>query len=201
MKVGIIYTFRDIVPGGGEKYLFTIAEILSRKHEVYLLSHHDGDFISVARKINVNLDKVHLQILPYGRIKRILSGLFNKEYDLFISMSNHIYPYLFSQGKKGMLHIQFPFLKNYERWPVINIGSKVLSFFMILSYNKIICNSLFTKRWIEKRCKRKLPIDILYPPCDVDFFSPGRKENWILSVGRYFVGWHNKKQLEMVGIF
>jgi len=92
MKIGILYAFDDLVPGGGEKYLFTLAEILSLKHQVYLLSHKNWDFISVARKVNVNLDKVHFQILPYGRIKRILSGLFNEEYDLFITMSNHIYP-------------------------------------------------------------------------------------------------------------
>jgi len=72
---------------------------------------------------------------------------------------------------------------------------------MLQSYDRIICNSLFTKEWIERRCAKRLAIDILHPPCDVDYFIPGRKENSILSVGRYFVGWHNKKQLEMVEIF
>ena len=84
MKIGIPYTFKDITPGGGEKYLFTIAEILSQKHQVYLLSHKNWDILSVARKVNVNLEKVHFTILPYGKVKRILSGLFSKKYDLFI---------------------------------------------------------------------------------------------------------------------
>ena len=201
MKVGILYTFKDVIPGGGEKYLFTIAEILSQEHQVYLLTHHRWEFKSIARKINVNLDRVHVSILPYGKIKRILSGLFEKEYDLFITMSNHSYPYLFSQGKKSILHIQFPFLKKFEEWPVVTIASRFFSFIMLQSYDRVICNSFFTRKWIERRCGKRLAIDVLYPPCDVEYFTPGNKENRILSVGRYFVGWHNKKQLEMVIIF
>lgn len=201
MKVGIFYPFKAVITGGGEKYLFTIAEILSREHQVYLLLHQHFDYKNIARRLNVDLDRVYFSVLPYGKIKRILSGLFKKEYDLFITMSNHIYPYLFSQGRKGLFHIQFPFLEKYDRWPVLNIAGKVLSFIMLQSYDGIICNSSFTRQWIEKRCVRKLPIDVLYPPCDVEQFIPGKKENIILSVGRYFVGLHNKKQLEMVGIF
>jgi len=139
--------------------------------------------------------------LPHGRLKRILSGLFKKEYDLFITMSNHIYPYLFSQGRKNILHIQFPFLDRFERCPVVNVPSRLLSFVLLQSYDRIICNSTFTRRWIQKRCAKKLPVDVLHPPCDIDQSVPGKKENIILSVGRYFVGWHNKKQLEMVRMF
>jgi len=201
VKVGMFYPFKEIIPGGGEKYLLTIAEVLSREHQVCLLSHHHFDYKSIARRLNVNLDRVHFSVLPYGRTKRILAGLFKKEYDLFVTMSNHIYPYLFSQGRKGIFHIQFPFLERYERCPVLNIPSRFLSFIMLQSYDSIICNSSFTRRWIEKRCAKKVPVDVLYPPCDVEQFVPGNKENSILSVGRYFVGWHNKKQLEMVAIY
>ena len=201
MKVGIFYPFKEVITGGGEKYLFTIAEVLSRKHQVYLLSHTPFDYTSIARRLNVNLDRVHVSVVPYGRTKRIVSGLFNKEYDLFVTMSNHIYPYLFSQGRRNILHIQFPFLDRFERCPVVNVPSRLLSFAMLQSYDRIICNSSFTRRWIKKRCAKKLPVDVLYPPCDIEQFVPGQKENILFSVGRYFVGWHNKKQLEMVRMF
>jgi glycosyltransferase involved in cell wall biosynthesis len=201
MKVGIFYPFKEVVTGGGEKYLFTIAECLNLEHQVYLLSHNPFDYKSIARRLNINLERVHFSVVPYGRTKRILSGLFKKEYDLFVTMSNHIYPYMFSQGRRNILHIQFPFLERFERCPVVNVPSRLLSFAMLQSYDRIICNSSFTRRWINKRCAKKLPVDVLYPPCDVEQFVPGKKENIILSVGRYFVGWHNKKQLEMVDIF
>ncbi len=201
MKVGIFYPFKEVITGGGEKYLFTIAEVLSRKHQVYLLSHTPFDYTNLARRLNVNLERVHVSVVPYGKTKRILSGLFHKEYDLFVTMSNHIYPYLFSQGRKNILHIQFPFLDRFERCPVVNLPSRLLSFIMLQSYDRIVCNSSFTRRWINKRCEKKLPIDVLYPPCDVEQFAPGKKENIILSVGRYFVGWHNKKQFELVRMF
>ena len=201
MKVGIFYPFKEIITGGGEKYLFTIAEVLSQEHQVYLLAHNRFDYQGIARRLHASLDRVHFSVVPYGRTRRILSGLFKKEYDLFITMSNHIYPYMFSQGRKNILHIQFPFLERYERCPVVNVPSRLLSFIMLQSYDRIICNSSFTRRWIQKRCAKRLPVDVLYPPCDVEEFAPGKKENRILSVGRYFVGWHNKKQLEMVAIF
>ena len=201
MKVGIFYPFKDVITGGGEKYLFTIAEVLSHEHQVCLISHNPFDYKNIAQRLNVNLDRVRFTVLPHGRLKRILSGLFKKEYDLFITMSNHIYPYLFSQGRKSILHIQFPFLDRFERCPVVNVPSRLLSFVLLQSYDRIICNSTFTRRWIQKRCAKKLPVDVLYPPCDVEGFVPGTKQKRILSVGRYFVGWHNKKQLEMVVIF
>jgi glycosyltransferase involved in cell wall biosynthesis len=201
VKVGIFYPFTEVITGGGEKYLFTIAEVLSHEHQVCLISHNPFDYKNIAQRLNVNLDRVRFTVLPHGRLKRILSGLFKKEYDLFITMSNHVYPYLFSQGRKSILHIQFPFLDRFERCPVVNVPSRLLSFVLLQSYDRIICNSSFTRRWINKRCAKKLTVDVLYPPCDIDQFVPGKKQNIILSVGRYFVGWHNKKQLEMVRMF
>ncbi len=201
MKVGIFYPFKEVITGGGEKYLFTIAECLSLEHQVHLLSHTPFDYKRIAGRLNVNLERVHVSVVPYGKTTRILSGLFKKEYDLFVTMGNHIYPYMFPLGRRNILHIQFPFLDRFERCPVVNLPSRLLSFIMLQSYDRIVCNSSFTRRWIKKRCEKKLPIDVLYPPCDVEQFAPGKKENIILSVGRYFVGWHNKKQLEMVRMF
>ena len=42
---------------------------------------------------------------------------------------------------------------------------------------------------------------MLYPPVDIEQFYPANKKNIILSVGRFFVGGHCKKQLEMIKAF
>jgi glycosyltransferase involved in cell wall biosynthesis len=67
------------------------------------------------------------------------------------------------------------------------------------TYNKIIAISKYSKHWIEKFWKRDCTI--LFPPVDVDNFTPGKKEKIILSVGRFFPEHHNKKQLELARAF
>jgi glycosyltransferase involved in cell wall biosynthesis len=42
---------------------------------------------------------------------------------------------------------------------------------------------------------------VLYPPTDTEQFEPGAKQNVILSVGRFFVGRHCKKQDVLIRTF
>jgi len=67
------------------------------------------------------------------------------------------------------------------------------------TYDLILANSKYTKRWINKFWNRDS--FLFYPQVDIDCFEKIKKENIILSVGRFFVGHHNKKQLELVKIF
>jgi|GEM_PF-822299 len=67
------------------------------------------------------------------------------------------------------------------------------------TYHKIISISEYSYYWIKKLWKKES--DILYPPVEVESFEPSKKENIILSVGRFFPEHHNKKQLEMAQVF
>ena len=67
------------------------------------------------------------------------------------------------------------------------------------TYDAIWAISKFTQRWIKTYWQRESIL--LYPPVDVEKFSPAPKKNQILSVGRFFAGSHNKKHLEMVKAF
>ena len=67
------------------------------------------------------------------------------------------------------------------------------------TYNRVISISKYSEKWIKKSWNRSSTI--LYPPVDIENFSPGKKEKIILSVGRFFPQHHNKKQLEMVKRF
>ena len=67
------------------------------------------------------------------------------------------------------------------------------------TYGLLLANSHFTQRWIARRYGRAS--ELLYPPVQVGQFAPGPKKQRIISVGRFFVEGHSKKQLEMIGVF
>lgn len=68
------------------------------------------------------------------------------------------------------------------------------------TYSAIIANSKYTKKWIAKYWGINTPV--VYPPVPIDdFTSAERQQKWIVSTGRFFVGGHSKKQLEMVEAF
>jgi glycosyltransferase involved in cell wall biosynthesis len=67
------------------------------------------------------------------------------------------------------------------------------------TYHDIWAISDFTRHWIHSYWRRDS--HILNPPIDVDQFVPGEKSPWILSVGRFFEGSHNKKHLIMIRAF
>jgi glycosyltransferase involved in cell wall biosynthesis len=59
--------------------------------------------------------------------------------------------------------------------------------------------SRYTAEWVKRYWG--MDSELLYPPVDVDSFSPGDKVNQIISVGRFFAGSHNKKHDVMVKAF
>jgi len=65
--------------------------------------------------------------------------------------------------------------------------------------NKIVCNSKFTKNVIDK--EYKVNSVVIYPPIDIVSFKPLKKENIILSVGRFTDLLHNKRQDVLVDAF
>lgn len=79
-------------------------------------------------------------------------------------------------------------------------GPSVTKYSDIDSYQKIVTISKFSQHWINKYWR--LPSEILYPPVSIDKFKPAKtKKNIIVHVGRFFVGGHSKKQLEMLRVF
>jgi glycosyltransferase involved in cell wall biosynthesis len=79
-------------------------------------------------------------------------------------------------------------------------GPSVTKFADIESYQKIVTISEFSQSWIDTYWH--LNSEVLYPPVAVTDFKPAkRKKNIIVHVGRFFVGGHSKKQLEMLRVF
>lgn len=67
------------------------------------------------------------------------------------------------------------------------------------TYNTFLSNSRFTQFWVKKYWEKDSKV--LYPPVDVEEFKPAKKKNIILSVGRFFVGGHTKRQDVLVKVF
>jgi glycosyltransferase involved in cell wall biosynthesis len=66
-------------------------------------------------------------------------------------------------------------------------------------YDDILTISEFSRHWIRRYWG--LESAVLYPPIDNASFVPGAKCDWILGVGRFFAGNHNKKQDLLIRAF
>jgi len=204
MKIGIYAPYLETC-GGGEKYICAIAEVLSEDHDVDLITCEKINTKELKERLNINLGRVALRRikiptffnkLPYLRqlVRTMVISRITKEYDLFINQEH--FSVIPSLAKRSVLICEVPPTKQKSLFDII-----LALFFdpQLKSYDKIVTNSFYTRRWVLKYYKKK--VEVLYPPVDVNVFSPLSKQNIILNVGRFFVGQHCKKQLEMVKIF
>jgi glycosyltransferase involved in cell wall biosynthesis len=78
-------------------------------------------------------------------------------------------------AKKNILHFQVPFRKVG--------GRSILNRLKLAKFSHIICNSYFTKKYIDQ--EYGVASQVVYPPVGVEEFKSGRKENLIISVGHF----------------
>jgi glycosyltransferase involved in cell wall biosynthesis len=67
------------------------------------------------------------------------------------------------------------------------------------TYDKVVAISEYSRGWVKRYWGRDS--EILFPPVDVESFKCTKKQDIILSVGRFFPEHHNKKQLELAKVF
>jgi len=205
MKIGIYAPYLNTY-GGGEKYICKIAEILSEKNSVEFIVLEKLDKIQFQDRLNINLNKfdiIYLKIpnlfnrIPYFRtlIKIYTISKISKNYDLFINQENNtVIP---SQARKSIFISQLP-TRKLGKLSLLKPINNILVDLQLNTYHKVITYSLFNKKHIQKWCN-KLNIDVIYPP--IEKFHSLSKRNIILSIGRFFIGGHNKKQFEMILAF
>lgn len=188
MRIGIHYP-HPLYAGGGEKYLLRIAQALAEDNAVDFYCPPPLQPRDLEEKLNCNLDGVHfiLHQRPIGYLQEMI-GHARRPYDLFIEMTSH-HARIASLGRKGILIIQFPRVVG-NRSPVNKRRDD--------SYDAVWCFSQFTRDWILRRRGRLA--QVIFPPIDIKV-EPRAKANIILSVGRFFAGFHNKKHLAMIDCF
>lgn len=193
MKIGIFDPYLDTL-GGGEKYMLTMACTLSRDHDVSLFWNLQEELEikqKTKEKFDIDLARVEFVENIFNKHTSVIARLLQtSKYDLVIFLSDGSIPIV---NTRLFVHFQFP-----VEWFKTNILESV----KIHRIEKIICNSLFTKSFIDK----KLHVNsfVLYPPSDIRSKSNIKKENIILHVGRFGQdreGVNYKKQDVMIDVF
>ena len=176
--------------------MLTAAWHLSQKHEVAVFWDQDGVLEKGAERFNLDLSKVKtVRNIFSAKVPLYKRYLESKKYDAIFFLSDGSLPLL---GSKLYVHFQFPI-----EW--VNTSS-LLGKLKELRVAKIICNSYFTKAFIDK--KFNADSEILYPPTyfKKDFPRIGlkQKKNQILNVGRLSAfpdGGLSKKQDFIIKVF
>lgn len=194
MRIGIFDPYLDTL-SGGEKYMLSIASCLTKEHEVFIFWDKKKEAKirkTSLRKLGINLSAIKFYKNIFDKnISLAARFIESKKFDKIIYLSDGSIPLV---GTKLYIHFQFPI-----EW--INgksLKTKIKLFFV----KKILCNSYFTKSFIDK--KLNVESDILYPPINLNVVKNIKKENIILHVGRFdvdFQGSNYKKQDVMVKVF
>ncbi len=190
MKVGIYSPYLETL-GGGERYILSIAQYLKsqKDYAVYIY----GD-VRVREKIEsmLNIDLSGVNFLPQSQI--IKTGPLSKiirprMYDIFFYMTDG--SLFFPIAKKNFLIVQSP----------IHLTKKSLLNKVKLHNWEILCYSEFMAGMISDRLG--LEATVLSPPVEIEKlqYDGGEKQNIILSVGRFFINPHNKKQELLIDVF
>lgn len=173
MRIGVYDPYLDDL-GGGEKYMMTIAQALSKNHKVDVFWDNKKDIDVLLQRFSIDISRVN--IVPnifsktFPKLKRLS---YTQAYDVLIILSDGSIPLTLS--KKTFLHIQQPL-------PLISPSLR--SGLKLKKISAVFCNSNFTKSFIDRELNIKSYV--IYPPVDIKAQNI-KKENIILNVGRFRV--------------
>lgn len=179
---------------GGEKYMLTMAQCLSGNHTVSLFWDQEEDIRKKASfRFGLSLEKVSFTRNIFSKSVSSLSRVIESaKFDVIIILSDGSIPVVQS---KLYVHFQSPM-----QWVK---GDTFKNKLKLLRISKFICNSKFTKSYIDKT----FGVDsvVLYPPVEIPQKGKSiHKENIILNVGRFGInqaGSSYKKQDMLVESF
>lgn len=193
MKVGL-YTPYFYTLGGGEKYLLTIAEVLSEDHHVEILlpeaSRIEEERERAFRRFaDLKLDKIKFRLGPFAAHEPWWKrSLVTAEYDLFFYVTDG--SFFWSKARKNVVIIQSPDTLNLGGWKQRIKQSP---------WKVKLCYSDYVRNWLER--KWGIDVKVLPPAIDPSTYRVAPKEKIILMVGRFSKRPHDKKHTHMVGIF
>lgn len=194
MKIGVYDPYLDTL-SGGEKYILSLALCLARHHNVFLfwdINMEEDIKLSAEKKFGFDLNTVSFTRNIFSKKVSTLSRIQQSRFfDAVVVLSDGSIPLV---ACKLFLHFQTPM--EWVKSPDLKTKLK------LRRVSKVICNSNFTKRYIDK--KFGVNSVVLYPPIHVKEEVETAKENIILNVGRFGVhhaGSSYKKQDFLVGTF
>lgn len=179
MKAAIYNPYLDTL-GGGERYTMAVATSLVKAgYKVYVEWKDPEIAEKIEKRFGIKLDGVEF-------IENINRG---DGYDVCFWVSDGSVPTL--KARKNFLHFQVPFHN-------VN-GKSLINKMKLYRVEKVICNSEFTKKVIDK--EYGVSSVVLYPPVSVEKIKAKRKENSILFVGRFSTLKQSKGQDTLIKAF
>lgn len=201
LKVCFYSPYIPTSTGGGEKHILDIAEIISKKADVYfaladISAHHDDLYLKkITQKyeqfLNKDLSYIKWIASPLGTHNSFYKKLlWTKQFDyLFYVTDGSLF---FSLAKHNILHIQVPLLLE---------KNSLIEKLKLKNWQHINVNSYFTRNIIERSWDTAVD-SVIYPVIDTTTFTPEtKKTKIILNVGRFFQHLHSKRQDIALDIF
>lgn len=174
----------EYVPGGGEQHALAIVEQFASEADIYLVL---GSCESILRAMSVNAD-LGFADLPF-RLLTVDQAKRAKPFDVFILIGNELLPLHPGLGTHNYFICQFPF-------PVADdFLSRYRDTGYYRDYDSYLVNSEYTRSHVAKQLNAwqiKMPVAVLSPTAELVGTS-GDKGPDIISVGRFFIGAHNKR--------
>ena len=187
-----LYTPFLLTPGGGERYLLSIAQALAGTAQITLLTEARCSRIRL-QQIGLTLE-LEVSDIALATLDEARAG---PEFDLAFVIGNAVLPPLSGLGRRTVYICQFPFpMRDVDAaaWRP-NWGQ----------FERVVVYSDFASRHFERsRAALGLPpgppMQTITPP--VHLLRPAAaKKRMVLSVGRFFTGHHCKRQDLMVEAF
>lgn len=163
MRAAIVNPYLDTL-GGGERYTMGVAQVLLNNGFTVDVEWRGKDVrVPLEKRFGIDLSGINF-------VEDVKRG---EGYDVCFWVSDGSIPIL--RARKNFLHFQAPFT---------GVGGKSLMNKMkLFRIEKVICNSYFTKKYIDKEFG--VESVVVYPPVAVEDFKPKRKNKLIISVGRF----------------
>ena len=184
MNIGLYSPYLDTL-GGGERYTLTLASHWSKRHGVSIFWDQNDILDKAQKRFNIDLSRIKVTQNIF-RERNVFKKLFTtRQYDLLFFLSDGSIPSTIA--RRNILHFQVPF------------SAVPYSAVKLSRYRAVVCNSQFTKDSLDSRVGNRAVV--IYPPVPPVREGRGKKENLILSVGR-FTGFHTaKKQHVLIKAF
>lgn len=201
MKIAVLQTNFNLF--GADPVVVTILdELLKLRHKIFLYTltkFRKSSIRNINRyyyieedfgKIKVMNDFYFLQHVPYYRDYILRALPRSRRFDIIIDTnSNGFYP-ISNKKAKTICYVHFPMgikpTSTFRKLCLFPIYNKIGHSYE--KYDKIIINSNFTKKHLEKITSKEM--EVIYPPVSTKYSSKdvknlrGEKENLIITVGR-----------------
>jgi len=189
-----ILTPYELIPGGGERYVLSVAEAFREAAQVFLVAPEalPKDQISNTAEA-LGVSGAHLIPLSVDEAFR------RRPFDFAVHLQNEIVPAFPALGTKSVMICQFPF-----PFPDAEATRRMPNF---TGYHGIVVYSDYSRKHAADQLLRRnypaLPLHIISPPVDRVRSDAGvrRRRGMIVSVGRFFEGAHSKRQDALIDCF